>query len=149
MRAGADKIGLSITKSTDVRITKIGAYLRKLKLDEMPQLLNVLVGEMSLVGPRPEVPKYVSLYTSEQRRVLELVPGITDLASLEFRDEEALLAAATNAEVYYREYCIPKKIELNLRHASRASIWSDIEIIFRTIVAIVTRSKPRNTGLVS
>jgi len=141
MRVGSDKMGPSITKSADPRITKIGAFLRKLKLDELPQLFNVLVGQMSLVGPRPEVPKYVSLYTPQQWQVLELIPGITDLASLEFRDEESLLAAATDTETYYREFCIPRKIELNLMYAAKASIWRDIEIILRTIAAVIRRTK--------
>jgi len=143
MRVGADKVGPSITQSGDLRITTIGKILRKTKLDELPQLFNVLYGEMSLVGPRPEVPKYVALYTPDQRRVLELVPGITDLASLEFRDEESLLAAAADVEAFYREFCIPRKIELNLKHASKASVWRDFEIIVRTIVTVATRSKSR------
>ena len=91
MRVTADKVGLSITQSGDPRITRIGKLLRKTKLDELPQLINVFVGEMSLVGPRPEVEKYVVLYTSALKKVLELKPGITDVASIEFRDEEQLL----------------------------------------------------------
>jgi lipopolysaccharide/colanic/teichoic acid biosynthesis glycosyltransferase len=140
MLVGADKIGPSITSAIDPRITKVGRLLRSSKLDELPQLINVVVGEMSLVGPRPEVPKYVALYTVEQRKVLDLKPGITDLASLEFRDEENLLAGAPDAEIFYRDYCIPRKIELNLKHASKASAWRDLEIVIRTIVSIVTRS---------
>jgi len=142
MRVGADELGASVTRSADPRITRMGVFLRKLKLDELPQLFNVLAGEMSLVGPRPEVSKYVALYTPEQRRVLELIPGITDLASLEFRDEEGLLAAALDVERFYREFCIPRKIALNLRHASRASTWQDFKIILRTIVAVMTKSRP-------
>ena len=141
MRVNADKIGPSITSSVDPRITAIGRLLRRSKLDELPQLLNVAFGEMSLVGPRPEVPRYVALYTPEQRRVLELTPGITDLASLEFRDEETLLAQAADAETFYREYCIPKKIELNLAHASHATMWRDLWIIIKTIASIAFRNQ--------
>lgn len=136
MTVGADKVGPSITTSGDSRVTRVGRVLRQWKLDEIPQLLNVLVGEMSFVGPRPEVPKYVALYTAEQSRVLDLKPGITDLASVEFRDEEKLLAAAPEPESFYREYCIPKKIELNLQYAAIATVWSDVKLMLRTIGAI-------------
>lgn len=139
MRVGADKAGPSITKAGDNRITAVGRWLRKTKLDELPQLWNVLCGDMSFVGPRPEVPKYVALYTREQRRVLELRPGITDEASVAFRDEEALLAAAANPEQYYVDYCIPKKIMLNLAYADRASLWRDVWVILRTIGAVWLR----------
>lgn len=91
---------------------------------------------MSLVGPRPEVPKYVALYTREQLEVLKLKPGITDLASLEFRDEEALLSTAADVERFYLEHCVPKKIELNLVHAAQATMWADLRIILKTISAI-------------
>jgi lipopolysaccharide/colanic/teichoic acid biosynthesis glycosyltransferase len=193
MVANAENAGPSITPEGDPRVTRIGRFLRKTKLDELPQLWNVLVGEMSFVGPRPEVPKYVSQYTPEQRRVLELKPGITDLATLEFRKEEEMLRRRTedggrcvgesedgrrrtarekaegriqNAEVgniedggrrtellaplstinsqpstissalekYYLEYCVPRKIELNLEYAKRANVWQDVLIILRTLV---------------
>lgn len=139
MRVDADKIGPSITSSVDPRITRVGWLLRRSKMDELPQLINVATGEMSLVGPRPEVPKYVALYTAEQCRVLALKPGITDLASLEFRDEETLLSKAPDSEAFYREYCIPKKIELNLAHADRATIWRDFQIILKTVGSILFR----------
>lgn len=145
MSVGADKVGPSITKRGDLRVTRVGRILRSTKLDELPQLLNVLVGEMSFVGPRPEVPRYVAVYTDEQRKVLELIPGITDLASLEFRDEESLLAAAPDSERFYREYCIPKKIELNLAYAAKSSVLSDIRLIMNTVSAIASDRRGSKT----
>jgi len=130
----ADKLGPSITAAGDSRITRIGRFMRKTKLDELPQLWNVLVGNMSVVGPRPEVPRYVAMYTPDQKRVLELKPGITDLASIEFRNEEELLGTADNTEKYYLEYCLPRKIELNLTYAARANVWTDTAIILRTLL---------------
>ncbi len=116
MVINADKLGVPLTRDQDPRITRIGRFLRKTKLDELPQLWNVLVGDMSLVGPRPEVPRYVELYTPEQREVLNSKPGITDLATMMFRDEEALLQGATDVEQFYIQHCLPKKIELNLKY---------------------------------
>jgi lipopolysaccharide/colanic/teichoic acid biosynthesis glycosyltransferase len=136
MVGNAERLGPGITKDGDPRITRIGRFLRKTKLDELPQLWNVLVGEMSFVGPRPEVPRYVAHYTEEQRRVLELKPGITDLATLEFRNEEQLLSTAADTERFYLEYCIPRKIELNLAYARQATPWRDIIVIFRTVVCL-------------
>lgn len=145
MSVGAHIDGPSITKRGDARITPIGRILRSAKLDELPQLFNVLTGEMSFVGPRPEVPRYVALYTPEQRRVLELKPGITDLASIQFRNEETLLEAAPNTEQFYCEVCIPRKIELNLRYAATASVISDIKLIMETLRTII---RPQRTGIV-
>lgn len=142
MRVNAEALGPSVTKSGDTRVTSIGRYLRKRKLDELPQLINVLFGEMSFVGPRPEVPKYVDLYSPEQRQVLDLRPGITDVASLEFRHEEALLAKAADPEQYYRTVCIPKKIELNLRYAKDSSVGADVRVILRTI-AVLFQGTPK------
>ena len=133
MVSAADKSGPSVTKNGDARITWIGRILRKAKLDELPQLWNVLKGDMSLVGPRPEVPRYVRHYTPEQRAILRLKPGITDLASLCFRDEEALLANADNLEEFYLQHCVPRKIQLNQEYAARANLWSDTWIIAQTI----------------
>jgi lipopolysaccharide/colanic/teichoic acid biosynthesis glycosyltransferase len=133
MVVGADRIGLSVTKDGDPRITRIGRFMRKTKLDELPQLWNVLIGEMSFVGPRPEVPRYAKLYTGAQKEVLRLRPGITGLASMEFRNEEELLCSATDTERFYIEYCIPRKAELNLAYAERASLWEDIKIILKTL----------------
>ena len=146
MRVNADKLGPSITKNGDARITPVGRVLRKWKLDELPQFINVLWGDMSFVGPRPEVPRYVALYSDEQLRVLALRPGITDLATLEFRNEEELLAKAEDPEKYYREYCIPRKIELNLQYAARASLLTDLRLICATVVAIIRRHRYRGDG---
>jgi lipopolysaccharide/colanic/teichoic acid biosynthesis glycosyltransferase len=136
MVVNAEKLGLSVTKVGDPRITRVGRFMRKTKLDELPQLWNVLVDDMSFVGPRPEVPRYVAHYTVEQRRVLALKPGITDLATLEFRNEEELLRAAGDTEKFYLEYCVPRKIELNLAYARQASLWGDVKIIFRTLLPL-------------
>jgi lipopolysaccharide/colanic/teichoic acid biosynthesis glycosyltransferase len=140
MVANAEKLGLSVTSDGDPRITALGRFLRKTKLDELPQLWNVLVGDMSFVGPRPEVPRYVDRYTAEQKRVLSLKPGITDLATLEFRNEEELLGGAEDTERFYLEYCVPRKIELNLAYADRANVWEDARIILRTLRVLGTRT---------
>lgn len=133
MQITASGNGLSVTASGDSRITRAGRWLRRTKIDELPQLWNVLHGEMSFVGPRPEVPKYVALYTEAQRAVLILRPGITDVASIEFRDEENLLAANANPERYYIEYCMPRKIALNLAYAQHANLLRDLGVILRTV----------------
>lgn len=141
MRVSTDDSDPSITADGDPRITPTGRFIRKTKIDELPQLINVLKGEMSLVGPRPEVPHYVRLYTKEQLAVLELQPGITDLASIEFRREEELLASAADPERMYVEYCIPRKIELNLQYVRRFGILSDLVIIAKTIMPFLHRSE--------
>ncbi len=125
--------GPLVTKNGDARITGIGRILRKTKLDELPQLWNVLKGDMSLVGPRPEVPRYVQHYTPEQRAVLRFKPGITDLASLCFRDEEALLGNAGNLEEFYLRHCLSRKLQINREYAGRANLFSDTWIILQTI----------------
>ena len=136
MRVGSDKYS-QITVGKDGRITKIGSFLRKYKLDEIPQLINVLIGDMSLVGPRPEVPKYVALYTDEQKEILKVRAGITDYASIEFSDENDLLASEEEPEKAYIEKIIPKKIELNKKYLSEISILTDIKIILLTIKKIL------------
>ena len=136
MRVGSDKYS-QITVGKDNRITKIGAFLRKYKLDEIPQLINVLIGDMSLVGPRPEVPKYVALYTKEQKEILKVRAGITDYASIEFSDENDLLASEEDPEKAYIEKIMPKKIELNKKYLSEISILTDIKIILLTIKKIL------------
>lgn len=141
MVVNAEKLGLSVTRDGDPRVTRIGRFLRKSKLDELPQLLNVLVGEMSLVGPRPEVPRYVDQYSAEQRRVLDLKPGITDLATLEFSHEEDLLKSRPDVERFYIEYCIPRKIALNRRYAEEANIFSDLRILLKTLLFWRNRTK--------
>ena len=136
MRVGSDKYS-QITVGKDERITKIGSFLRKYKLDEIPQLINVLIGDMSLVGPRPEVPKYVALYTDEQKEILKVRAGITDYASIEFSNENDLLASEEDPEKAYIEKIMPKKIELNKKYLSEISILTDIKIILLTIKKIL------------
>ena len=136
MRVGSDKYS-QITVGKDNRITKIGSFLRKYKLDEIPQLINVLIGDMSLVGPRPEVPKYVALYTDEQKEILKVRAGITDYASIEFSNENDLLALEKDPEKAYIEKVMPRKIELNKKYLSEISILTDIRIILLTIKKIL------------
>ena len=136
MRVGSDKYS-QITVGKDNRITKIGAFLRKYKLDEIPQLINVLLGDMSLVGPRPEVPKYVALYTEGQKEILKVRAGITDYASIELSDENDLLASEADPEKAYIEKIMPKKIELNKKYLSEISMLTDIKIILLTIKKIL------------
>ena len=126
-----------ITVGKDNRITGIGHILRKTKLDELPQLFNVLKGEMSLVGPRPEVPKYVDLYTDEQREILKVPAGITDYASIYFSNESELLGEAENPEEFYIKKIIPYKIELNKKYINEIGIMTDIKIIILTILKIL------------
>ena len=129
----ADKIGSAITIGNDSRITRVGRWLRRFKLDEFPQLFNVLKGEMSLVGPRPEVPKYVTLYNDTEREVLNLVPGITDPASIIYRNENEILGKFGDPEKYYVEKIVPDKIRINLEYAKKANVLSDIFVILQTI----------------
>ena len=136
MRVGSDKYS-QITVGKDERITKIGSLLRKYKWDEIPQLINVLIGDMSLVGPRPEVPKYVALYTDEQKEILKVRAGITDYASIEFSNENDLLALEEDPEKAYIEKVMPKKIELNKKYLSEISVLMDIKIILLTIKKIL------------
>ena len=136
MKVGSDKYS-QITVGKDGRITKLGSFLRKYKLDEIPQLINVLIGDMSLVGPRPEVPKYVALYTDEQKEILKVRAGITDYASIEFSDENDLLALEEEPEKAYIEKIMPKKIELNKKYLSETSVLTDIKIILLTIKKIL------------
>jgi lipopolysaccharide/colanic/teichoic acid biosynthesis glycosyltransferase len=134
MVVNAEKLGRQITVGNDNRITKIGAFLRKYKLDELPQLINVFKGEMSLVGPRPEVPRYVKLYNEEQRLVLKVKPGITDLASIRYRDENDLLGGVENPDEFYINTIMPDKLDLNLEYINKNNIFFDIYIIFKTII---------------
>ena len=136
MKIGSDKYS-QITVGKDSRITKVGDFLRKYKLDEIPQLINVLIGDMSLVGPRPEVPKYVALYTEEQREILKVRAGITDYASIEFSNENDILANETDPEKAYIEKIMPRKIELNKKYLSEISVITDIKIILLTIKKIL------------
>lgn len=138
MISGSDKEGLITVGGRDPRITMMGYYLRKYKLDELPQLINVLFGSMSLVGPRPEVRHYVNLYTAEQKEVLKVKPGITDYASLEYFNENELLAQSANPEETYIQVIMPAKLELNKRYILEAGVMNDFRIILRTIKKVVS-----------
>ena len=135
MVADADRRGPGITTAGDPRVTSIGRVLRRTKLDELPQLWNVLRGDMSLVGPRPEDPRYVALYTPEQRRVLDVRPGITSLASIEYRNEEAVLHGP-DWEQHYIHEVMPAKLAIDLRYVQRATLFTDLLIILRTLLAL-------------
>lgn len=139
MHTDADKKGLLTVGGRDPRVTKSGYFLRKYKLDEIPQLLNVFLGEMSLVGPRPEVRKYVNLYSKEQLKVLSVKPGITDLASIKFINENELLSNSKDAEKTYISEIMPAKLALNLEYISKQSLKTDLEIIMKTVAAIISR----------
>ena len=139
MRMGVDRAGLLTLGDRDPRVTRSGFWLRKTKLDELPQLFNVLVGDMSLVGPRPEVPKYVALYTPEQREILSVRPGITDAASVEMRNEAELMAQQADPEAYYVNVQIPMKIKLAKEYIAQQSFLSDLKLIVRTIGVMFKR----------
>lgn len=132
-----DNAGLKITTGNDSRITPVGRFLRKSKIDELPQLINVLVGDMSFVGPRPEVADYVNLYTPYQRQVLLVRPGITGLASIRFRNENDLLTASDDPNRTYIEQIMPRKIDLDLEYIPRASVFYDIKLIFQTFAVVI------------
>lgn len=138
MRPNADREGKLTVGAKDSRITKSGYFLRKFKLDEFPQFINVLKGEMSVVGPRPEVQEYVNYYTSEQKKVLLVQPGITDYASLEYFDENRLLGEATEPQKTYIEEIMPKKLELNQKYIANPGLQQDLKIIFLTAKKIIT-----------
>lgn len=139
MRIGSDKKGLITVGGRDPRITRVGYFIRKYKLDELPQLFNVLIGNMSLVGPRPEVKKYVDLYTAEQQKVLSVCPGITDYASIEYVDENILLGQSTDPDKTYIEVIMPDKIKCNMKYINHHTIGEYFKIIFLTIYKIVGR----------
>jgi lipopolysaccharide/colanic/teichoic acid biosynthesis glycosyltransferase len=136
MVAHADKIGPGVTGAADKRITRVGRILRRTKLDELPQLINVLIGDMSLVGPRPEDPRYVQHYTAEQRTLLQLRPGITSQATLQYRNEEAELTGE-NPEAHYIAHVMPAKLTHDLNYFSRASVVGDVVILLRTLEKVV------------
>ena len=147
MVASAEARGLPLTVGRDPRVTRVGAWLRRLKLDELPQLFNVLVGDMSLVGPRPEVPRYVASYNAAERRVLELVPGITDEASIRYVDEGALLASAADPERLYIDEIVPEKIRMNLAYAAHATVRTDVGVIVATLRQLVFPPDPTDASL--
>ena len=137
MRVGADKMSLITIGDRDPRVTRAGYYIRKYKLDELPQLWNVFIGDMSLVGPRPEVRRYVDLYTAEQRQVLAVRPGITDYASIEYIDENRLLAQSAEPDKTYIEEIMPAKIALNMKWINHQTIGEYFTIIFLTLTKII------------
>lgn len=135
MVSGADRNGPGITVSGDARITSVGRFLRRTKIDELPQLLNVLFGDMSLVGPRPEDPRYVAQYTVEQRQALRVRPGITSAASLAYRHEEQILAGA-DWEVTYRTQVLPAKLAIDLDYLAHRTLFSDVKLVLDTVFAM-------------
>lgn len=137
MRVGADKMSLITIGNRDPRVTRAGYYIRKFKIDELPQLWNVMIGEMSLVGPRPEVRRYVDLYTPEQRKVLSVRPGITDYASIEYIDENRLLAQSDDPDKTYIEEIMPAKIALNMRYINHQTYGEYLKIILLTLTKII------------
>jgi lipopolysaccharide/colanic/teichoic acid biosynthesis glycosyltransferase len=137
MFLNSDNKGLLTVGNNDKRITKLGYYLRKNKLDELPQLINVLNGTMSLVGPRPEVRKYVNLYNSEQKSILDVKPGITDLASIMYYNENEILANSVNPEQTYINEIMPIKLELNKQYINEMSLLTDLKIIFKTFMKLI------------
>lgn len=139
MRTDAEAQGGQLTVGADPRVTRVGRLLRKTKFDEIPQLINVVRGEMALVGPRPEVPKYVALYTPEQRGVLAVRPGITDPASIAFRRESDLIAGSDDPERFYTTELMPKKLAINLEYLRTRTVVSDLGVILQTLLALTRR----------
>ena len=139
MRVDSDKKGLITIGGHDPRVTQSGYYIRKYKLDEFPQLINVFLGDMSLVGPRPEVRKYVDMYTDEQMHVLDVRPGITDMASIYYRNENELLEKANNPEKYYREVIMQDKLRINLEYVRNHSVIGDFRMILKTLFVVITK----------
>ena len=137
MFLNSESKGLLTVGNNDKRITKLGYYLRKNKLDELPQLINVLNGTMSIVGPRPEVRKYVNLYNSEQKSILDVKPGITDLASIMYFNENEILANSVNPEQTYINEIMPIKLELNKQYINEMSLFTDLKIIFKTFIKLI------------
>lgn len=138
MRVGSDKGSLVTIGGRDPRVTRSGYFIRKFKIDELPQLINVFTGDMSLVGPRPEVRHYVNYWTPDQMRVLDVRPGITDPASIRFRNENELLEKAQDPERYYIDVIMQEKIKLYLEYVEKSSFWYDIKLIFQTFKVIIT-----------
>lgn len=141
MRVGSDKKGLITVGGHDPRVTRSGYFIRKYKLDEFPQLINVFTGDMSLVGPRPEVRKYVDMYTAEQMHVLDVKPGVTSLASIRYRNENELLEKAADPDRYYVEVVMQDKLAIDLEYVRKASLGYDIKLIFHTFWEIVSNDR--------
>lgn len=134
---GADKMGASVTTHNDSRVTRVGHFLRRYRLDELPQVLNVLAGQMSFVGVRPEVPRYVERYTPEMRATLLLPAGVTSMTSIRYKDEERLLEQAENADETYVQEVLPQKMVYNLEYIRQYSFWGDIKVLFETVKAML------------
>lgn len=139
MRMGSDKGSLITIGGRDPRVTRSGYWIRKSKLDELPQLINVFKGDMSIVGPRPEVRKYVDLYTNEQLKVLAVRPGITDLASIKYRNENELLSTQSDPEGFYINHIMPDKLRYNIEYVENHNLLYDLKLIFKTFWAIISR----------
>lgn len=137
MKTGSDRSGLLTIGENDTRITATGRYLRKYKLDELPQLFNILKGDMSFVGPRPEVRRYVEMYSETQKRVLSVKPGLTDMASLKYYDENLILGNEKDPEQVYIEKIMPEKLDLNLEYLEKRSLCSDVMVLFKTFARIL------------
>ncbi|HHV38505.1 MAG TPA: sugar transferase [Tepidimicrobium sp.] len=137
MIVDAEAKGMQLTVDGDNRITRSGHFLRKYKIDELPQLINVLIGDMGFVGPRPEVPKYVAMYNEKQKEILKIRPGITDIASIRYRDENAILAQSRDPEQTYINEIMPDKLRLNFKYIENMSVIYDIRLIFETVLKIV------------
>lgn len=146
MSLGSEQAGLPLTVGDDARITRVGTFLRKWKIDELPQLINVVRGDMSLVGPRPEVPRYVDLYDEEQAKVLSLRPGITDPASIAYRCENDILRRSEDPEVFYIQNILPNKIRINLDYAATASVLTNFKVILATLGLLSAPVRVRQAG---
>lgn len=144
MIVGAEAVGGSSTAQDDPRITRYGSFLRRFKLDELPQLFNVIKGDMSIVGPRPEVAEYTDMYDEEEKLILLVRPGITDFSSIKFRDLNAILAQSGDPDRYYRDVIRPQKNRLRLDYAMHNNIWLDIKIVVMTLRAMAQKPQQRN-----
>ena len=138
MVADASRRGVLLTAGDDPRVTRLGRFFRKTKIDELPQLINVLLGDMSLVGPRPEVPRYVEMFRDDYREILRVRPGMTDLASIEYRDEAAVLGQADDPEEQYVRVVLPRKIQLSKQYIRHASLRFDLLLVAKTIQSLIT-----------
>jgi lipopolysaccharide/colanic/teichoic acid biosynthesis glycosyltransferase len=142
MVTGSEALGPGLTVASDERVTRVGRWLRRTKLDELPQLFNVLSGKMSLVGPRPEVPRYVASYSDTELMILEHRPGMTGPVALAYMEEESLLASVPDPERHYQDVVMREKIAMNLRYAHRATVFTDLHMIWRTVTALFVRERP-------
>ena len=138
----ADQMGSALTSGGDPRVTRVGRIMRKFKIDELPQLINVLLGEMSVVGPRPESPGYVALYTAQQNRVLQVKPGITGLTQIQFRNEEALLQRYADVEAAYTETIMPYKLSIDMEYIAQRSFFYDLRLIAETVISLFRTQEP-------